>query len=75
MARYTLQEAEEFYYAAKSAYLNALSNKSYDVNNRSKENQKIESLKKDMDYWAKIKNDLAKGRGTGRIVKRGIPRA
>ena len=75
MARYTLIEAQEFYDIAKIAYKNALTNKSYDIAGRNKENQRIESLKKEMDYWADIVASLKSG-GNGRStisVRRVIP--
>ena len=72
MARYTLAEATEFYEIAKTAYKNALTNKSYDISGRSKENQKIESLKKEMDDWASVVDDLKNGRSSGIKVARGI---
>lgn len=75
MARYTLEEAKEFYDIAKTAYKNALTNKSYDVSNRSKENQKIADLKKEMDSWADIVYKLENGISSGPTVKRIIPYA
>ena len=72
MAAYTLLEATEFYDMAKTAYKNALSNKSYDIAGRSKENQKIESLKKEMLYWKGVVDDINAGIGGGPKVKRGI---
>jgi hypothetical protein len=73
LERYTLTEAQQFYDVAKKAYLNALTNKSYDTTNRSKSNQNIADLKKDMDYWADIVWKLKSGKTTGRTVKRAIP--
>lgn len=59
LAVYTLLEATEFFNAAKSAYLNALQSASYSHGDKSKYNQKIDDLKKDMDYWARIKDSLS----------------
>ena len=73
MARYTLAEAKEFYDIAKTAYKNALTNKSYDISNRSKENQKITELKKEMDTWADLVDKLSNGTSTGPKFKRVIP--
>lgn len=72
MALYTLVEAEEFFEIAKTAYKNALTNKSYDVSNRSKENQKIADLKKEMDSWADTVAKLKSGASSGPTVKRVI---
>jgi len=47
-----------------------MTNKSYDVAGRSKENQKIESLKKEMDYWAGIVNALKSGKTNAMQCKR-----
>jgi len=73
LARYSLAEAQQFYEVAKKSYLNALTNKSYDTSNRSKSNQTITDLKKEMDYWADIVDKLSNGKTTGRTVKRIIP--
>lgn len=73
MARYSLTEATEFYEIAKTAYKNALTNKSYDIANRSKENQKIEELKKEMDFWADTVDRLTNGKSTAPTVARMIP--
>ncbi|WP_297525143.1 hypothetical protein [Sulfurovum sp.] len=73
MAKYTLSEATEFYDMAKEAYKNALSNKSYSISDRSKENQKLESLKKEMDHWAGVVFNISSGHSGGPVVKRVIP--
>ena len=73
MALYTLAEALEFYETAKKAYLNALTNKRYDVPSRSKENQSIKELKKEMDYWSGVVLKLKSGSGSNMQVKRIIP--
>ena len=73
MARYTLTEAQEFYDIAKAAYKNALTNKSYDISGRNKENQQIEALKKEMDFWADIVDNLKNGASRGPKVSRVIP--
>ena len=74
MARYTLAEATAFYEAAKSAYLNALTNKSYSVSGRNKENQDIDRLRKDMERWKLEIDAINIGRkSSGPIVKTGVP--
>ncbi len=73
MARYTLLEAQEFYKIAKTAYKNALTNKKYDIRDRSKENQYIKDLKTEMDYWADIIDQLQNGASSAPTVKKMIP--
>ncbi len=72
MGSYTLEEATAFFDAAKAAYLNALTNRKYDVGSRSKENQSIADLKKNMDFWAlevaKIGGALPRGPRVKRVV-------
>ena len=70
---YTLEEAREFYQVAKEAYLGALSNKSYDINGRSKSNHDIDKLKKEMNDWKDIVVKLEAGQTTGLKSKRVIP--
>jgi hypothetical protein len=67
---YTLDEAQEFYDLAKTAYKNALTNRRYDIAGRSKENQQIEALKKEMNYWKGVISDIKAGKKSGIKVKR-----
>jgi len=51
---YTEAEALANFESAKKAYTNALSSKSYSLGERSKTNQDLSALKKEMNYWARI---------------------
>ena len=73
MAKWTETEAQQFYDAAKDAYLKAMNSEKYEIAGRSKQNQKIESLKKEMEYWSGILDDIKTGRTPGSMkVARGI---
>lgn len=56
MSAITLEEATEFYTAAKTAYLKALEGENYSIStggsSRSFKRQTIEKLRADMEYWA-----------------------
>lgn len=59
MAIYTVEELQEFYDAAKSAYKQALKSQSYSIGGRSLTRANVEELKRDVDYWA---GELAKAK-------------
>jgi hypothetical protein len=60
-------DAQAFYDAAKAAYLKAVKAQSYDHTGSqvsfSKQNQKIESLRNDLEYWSAQLAIIADGGG------------
>ena len=58
---YSLIEAQEFYDAAKQGYLSALKMSEYSIKDRSPKRESIDKLKKEMDKWKRIIDNINAG--------------
>lgn len=72
---YTATEAQTYFDAAKDAYLKALKARRYKNEGSQvsfeKQNQEIEQLRAEMDYWQRILDSLSDGGGI--ILNRAKP--
>lgn len=58
MARFTLEQAQEFFDAAKEGYTAALRMSEYTIKERTAKREKLSDLWKELSRWAKYIEDL-----------------